>query len=538
MSAPGPPMADSKPMSKQGIAAASTILIGATLLSRLLGFLREVVIADQFGASVRTDAFFVALTVPVLFTDFIKYSVKNSFIPVFSHYRLKKGDSAAWSFAWSYTKLMGVGLLLLSLVLFWRSADIVSLIAPGLSQSSQNLAISLMHLLSFLVLFLGLASILESIYNGFEHFVTPAFAPLALNLSVILAVLLLTSRLGTSGIAAGFLLGAVLQALILTKIFRIGRFSLHGKLRLAEPETRRVLSFGFFIALVHGIWGLYYVLDRMLASSLSDGTISALAFADRLIQLPVGVFVLAISVAALPRMSIFAAQKNYRRVEQICGTGLRVLLFVIIPVTIFFCITRLPLVRILYQRGAFDPAATEMTSGPLLTYSLGLAAFAGQIFLLRVYYAFQDMVTPLVTSLLSLGVKIVLSFLLMKSLGATGIALATSVAATCNTVLLALWLLKKGHITTIMGRWRGFEKLILGWAILGLSSFLAFRYLGDIVLPNQALEDIVRIGGTLVFGSATYLGVTLVLRAEEAKRIQRALSAILKAIPTSFKTDA
>jgi len=507
-------------ISRQGVAKASSILIGATLLSRLFGFLREVVIAERFGASATTDAFFVALTIPVLFSDFIKYSVKNSFVPVFSHYRMNRGDPEAWDFAWRFTRLLGFGFILVALGLFFGSPHLIGLIAPGLSASTQSLAIQLMRFLSFLVILLGLASILESIYNGFEHFVIPAFAPLALNISVILAVIAFADRLGALGIALGLLTGGVLQLFILSKLFRIGRFTFRGGLKLAEPELKRVFTLGLFIALVQGIWGFYYVLDRILASSLPDGSISALAFADRLIQLPVGVFVLALSVAALPRMSISVAQGNYRNLERIFSAGLRLLLFVVVPITMLFCIMRYPLIRVLSQRGSFDLRATTLTVGPLFTYSLGLCAFAAQIFMLRVYFALQDMVTPLLTSLASLLIKIIFSLILMRTFAATGIALATSIAALCNTILLALMLVRKKQLTKIFGSVQGFEKLLAGWVVLGTTSFFAFQYLGRWTLSSQFLADLIRLSGTALLGGLLYLGTMVLLRSEEVRIIR------------------
>jgi putative peptidoglycan lipid II flippase len=494
-------MAKTMQISQQGIAKASIILIFSTMLSRFFGFLREVVIADKFGASATTDAFFVALTIPVL----------------------QSGDSAACSFAWRFTKLLGFAFVLLSLGLYFCSPNLVALIAPGLTESAHNLAVHLMKFLSFLVILLGLTAVLESIYNGFEHFITPAFTPIALNCAVILAVIIYADRLGPLGIVLGFLVGGTLQFLILSRVFRIYRFSFRDKLHIAEPAMRKVFHLGVFIFLVQATWGSYLVVDRILASSLLKGSISALAFADRLIQLPVGVFVLALSIAVLPRMSISVAQKDYRRVERICSAGLRLLLFVIVPISILFCIMRFPLIRVLYQRGSFDANATRLTAGPLLAYSLGLCAFSGQIFILRVYFAFQDTVTPILTGLISLGIKIVLSLVLVRIFAVTGIALATSIAASVNTALLALMLVKKGHVTKVFDRWRSLEKLSLGWLLLGVVSFFVFRSFGHLSVSPQYLADIIQIAGTVILGSLVYIGTMALLRAEEIARIKEAL---------------
>jgi len=516
-------MADHKEISKQGIARATIVLVCATLLSRVFGFFREVVIADQFGASATTDAFFVALTIPVLFADFIKYSVKNSFVPVFSRYRMKYGDPASWRFAWRITRLLTIGLVAVSLGLFFGSSEVISAIAPGLSDSARTLSVQLMRAFSFLVILLGLAAMLESIYNGFEHFIIPAFAPLAMNVSVITAVVLLSKQIGAKGIAVGFLAGGILQVIILSRIFGLGRFTLKGRLEASQKELKKVFNLGFFIALVQGIWGLYYVLDRFLASALADGSISALAFADRLIQLPLGVFVLAISIATLPGLSQAAARKDQERVERICSVSLRLLLFVIIPITVFLCITRYPLIRMIYQRGSFDALATSLTAGPLLAFALGLGAFAAQIFILRVYFALQDVRTPVVTSGVSFLLKIVLSLLLYRSIGATGIALATSLAALCNAFLLGALLKKRGYISTVFGPWSGLDKLIIGWILLSISTLAAFRLLGRLALGDAFLGDAVQVVGAVFTGGTVYLAATVLLRTEEIDRLKGAL---------------
>ena len=504
-------------ISRQGIAKASIILIFATLLSRSFGFLREVVIAGTFGASATTDAFFVALTVPALFSDFVKYSVKNSFVPVFSQYRINHGDEAAWRFAGRFTKLLGLGFILLAVCLFLGSNAIITVIAPGLSLEGHSTAVSLMQYLSFLVVLLGLASVFESIYNSLEHFIVPAFAPLALNSAVIIFVLLCGRSLGALGIAIGMLVGGLLQLLVFSRIARACKISLREKIDLSDRDMGSILHHGAFIFIIHATWGVYLIIDRFLASSLQEGSISALAFADKIIQLPVGVFVLAVSIASLPQMSISVARREYQKVEQICCTGMRFLLFVVVPISIFFCLLRSPLIRILYQRGSFDAVATQLTAGPLFTYALGLCAFAAQIFILRVFFAFQDMKTPLMTGLISLAMKAALSLVFLHLWAVSGIALATSIAAVCNTALLMVMLVRRGHVTSVCGTWRDLRKLVLGWLVLVVAGGAAFRVTGSFSFSSSILRDTVQIGGTVLLGCLVYVGTLILLRAREVK---------------------
>jgi putative peptidoglycan lipid II flippase len=423
------------------ITKAAGIVGTATLLSRILGFIRDVVVAWFFGAGLAADAFFIAFTIPNLLRRlFAEGSLTISFIPVFTECLFKRGREEAFRLARSAWWLLTIVLAAVALLGVLFSPLIVKVIARGFLSSPEkfDLTILLTRIMFPYIFFISLVALAMGILNALGHFAAPALAPVLLNLAMIGSVLLLSPHLAepSKGLAIGVIIGGVLQlALQIPFMVRKG-FHLFVRSPLYHPGIKRIALLMVPAIFGAAVYQMNIVVARLLASYLPEGSVSYLYYADRLVQFPLGVFAIALATAVLPSLSKQAAAKDMEGLRASFSYALRLVFFVSIPAMTGLIILREPIVRLLFQRGAFDLATTHLTAEALLYYAIGLWAFSGVRIVVATFYALQDTKTPVKIAVISLFVNIVLSVLLMGPMRHSGLALATSLASGVNFILL------------------------------------------------------------------------------------------------------
>jgi putative peptidoglycan lipid II flippase len=503
-------------LDKQGIFAATVVMIIATLLSRLLGVVRETVIAFYFGATAATDAYLVAHIFPTLLSSLAVGSIASTLIPVFTEYRIKSGEAEAWRIANAVLVICTVLLLAGIIPVLFFAPVMVRLAAPGLEPETAMLASSLTLLLAPTALFLGLSSLFTAIMHAYRHFMLPAFSVLAISISLIVSVVAFGARLGIAALAIGLLVGTFLQLVLLffplafkKPLFRVSRrdFS-HPGLRKCMLMTLPVLA-GTAAAQIN------MLVDRVLASGLTEGSISSLNFAARIIDLPSAIFTVSLVGAVYPAMAQLATEARSDDLRRTFGKSLRMLWLVIIPAAVGLVVLREPVVRLLFERGAFDTAATQMTTLALAFYAPLLIATAGSALVGRVYFAMQDTLTPLKIGLLSILLNVVLNLILVRYLAHGGLALATSLAATVKLLLLLLKLRHK--FVFLEGRKTAVAtlKILLAALVMGGSVALVYRQAAVIWGGTEILPQVLRLGSAITVGVLVYSALLALLRLEE-----------------------
>ena len=413
----------------------------ATLLSRILGFIRDVVVAWFFGAGLAADAFFMAFTIPNLLRRlFAEGSLTISFVPVFTECLFKRGREEAFRLARSAWWLLTLVLAAVALLGVLFAPLIVKLIAGGFLSSPEkfDLTVLLTRIMFPYIFFISLVALAMGILNALGHFAAPALAPVLLNLTMIASVLLLSPHLAqpSKGLAIGVIIGGVLQlALQIPFMVRNGFHLLVGS-PLYHPAIKRIALLMVPAIFGAAVYQMNIVVSRLLASHLPEGSVSYLYYADRLVQFPLGIFAIAVATAVLPSLSKQAALDDMAGLRLSFSYALKLIFFITIPAMTGLIILREPIVRLLFQRGAFDPATTRLTAEALLYYGLGLWAFSGVRIVVSTFYALQDTKTPVKMAVISLFVNIVLSLLLMRPMRHSGLALATSLASGVNLILL------------------------------------------------------------------------------------------------------
>lgn len=456
----------------KSIAKATGVIGFATLCSRILGFIRDCIIARLFGIYVYAQAFVIAFKIPNLFRDLVGEGAANAaFVPVFSEYALKPKKEEFWEAANVLLNLMLIILMSITILGIVFSPFIVRFIAPGFLSDPQKLEITikLNRILFPYILLVGLTAYSMSILNSLKRFAIPAFAPCILNISIIIFVLIFGE--GIKGLALGVLIGGFLQLAIQIPILYKKGFRFHLVNRLSHPAVKTVGKLMTPRVFSSGIYQLNNFVDSIfgsLGSIVGEGGVAALYFSYRLIQFPLGIFSNALSQAILPAVSIQAVENNYEGLSHTLYWGLRTTFFVMLPASVGLMVLAQPIVSALFGGGKFDFKSVELTAGALFFYCVGLFAYGATKVAQSCFFALKDTVTPTKVAGCALIVNVTLNSILMFPLKLRGLALATSISGVFTFLILFAILKKRlGNFDT-KGLLASFARILLASICMGV----------------------------------------------------------------------
>ncbi|MCD6224319.1 MAG: murein biosynthesis integral membrane protein MurJ [Deltaproteobacteria bacterium] len=439
----------SQPVSEnKKVAKAAGVVGAATLLSRIFGFARDVVIAYFFGAGLSSDAFFVAFRIPNLLRRlFAEGSLSIAFIPVFSEYLANRGREEAFKMARSAMRLLSVILVLAALAGILLSPIIIRVIAPGFIDSPEKLSITILltRIMFPYIFFIGLVALSMGILNVLDHFAAPALAPVFLNFAMICSVFIISPHLENPivGLAIGVIAGGILQLSLQIPFLIKKKFYFWKKTTFFHPGLKKIGLLMLPAIFGAAVYQINILIGTLLASLLPEGSVSYLYYADRLVQFPLGIFAIATATAVLPSLSRQAAANNMKDFKKTFTFAMKLVLFITIPSMIGLIVLREPIVALLFKRGAFSREAVRLTAFALLCYSTGLWAFSSVRIVVSTFYALQDTKTPAKMAVYSIIANLVLGIILMGPLAHGGLALATALSSIFNLGLLLRVLKKK-----------------------------------------------------------------------------------------------
>ncbi len=518
------------------VTRAAGVVGAATLLSRIFGYLRDMVVASFFGAGMTADAFIAAFRIPNLLRRlFGEGSLSLAFVPVFTNAIASGNRKDALHLAVSSLKLLLVCLSVIAVVGVIAAPTIVQVVAPGFSDQPQKMAltVTLTRIMFPYITLVGLVALCMGILNVLGHFAAPAIAPVLLNLAMIGALFGVsrfsdTETVRIVGLAVGVLLGGVLQlALQLPYLVRHGvRF--WQRSGLWHPRMRTVGLLMLPTIFGAAVYQINILVSTLLASLLPEGSVSYLYFADRLVQFPLGIFAQAAATAVLPSFSRQAANGDHAGMGDTFGHAMSLVLFLTIPAMIGLIILREPIVALLFQRGAFDSQATRLTSDALLYYASGMWAFAAVRIVASTFYAMQDTRTPVISATFSIAINILLGMALMGPMKHCGLALATALASIVNLALLVYILRRKLGLI----RWRPIvssgSKTLAASGLMALGVALSSRLFIPHAAATGNLRLLAGIGAGIIGGIAIFCAAAWTLKIPEWQKamamIQRSLN--------------
>jgi putative peptidoglycan lipid II flippase len=505
-----------------GLIRSATLISILTLLSRVLGFLRDMAIAYVLGAGYKADVFFVAFRIPNLFRRlYAEGSLSLPYMPEMGRTHALDDELTFSGIAnnlGGFAVFFYLGLTLLGVTL---APLFVSLLAPGFvgSGAKWHLAVKLTRWLFPYVFCIGVAGFFMALLNTHEHFTAPAAAPSLLNLSM-LALLGLGGYFNLApewALTWGVFLGGILQVVFQFYWARplVVRWSLTRWWR--SPEVSAVLKLLVPTMLGAAVYHFNIFIATLFASFLTVGSISYLYYAERLVQFPLGLFAGAISTSVLPRFTRQAALQEWAAFRQQVVEGLELVWFLTIPAAAGLWVIRFPLVRLLFERGEFNRMSTMMTANALGYFALGLWAVAGSRVLVGAWYALGRAYVTVWTGVGALAINVALSIFLVGSLGHSGLALAISVAAIAN--LLGLFILLRKHLGSIeAGRLLLSSARCLTAAIIMAAVIYA---LARFTFRDEALQGgllVLGLGSWVLAGILIYFGAILMLGLPEGVR--------------------
>ena len=534
------------------VARSAGIVSIAVMFSRVLGLLREVIFAKYFGAGFLYDAYVVAFRIPNVLRDlFAEGALSVAFVKVFTDYQINKGEKEAWRLASLVLNLLAVVMSVICIVGIIFSKQFVGLIADGFSPEKAALATTLTQIMFPFIMLVALAALAMGVLNTKGVFGVPASASTVFNIvSIVIglgvaywlsgggwtesndktAIPDFASQWAIIGMAIGTLLGGAAQFLMqIPSLIRVG-FRFSPVLSFADEGVRKVMALmgpaiiGTSAVQVNVMINTYFVAGI-------DGANSWLSYSFRLMQLPIGVFGVAVGTAAIPVMSRLASEGKIKDLRDTISSSMNLVFLLTLPSACGLIILGEPIVRMIYERGKFDAMDTSMTASALAGYSVGLTGYAAIKILSPAFYALNDAKTPMIIALASIGVNLIGSYFLREWLsqygvtpetphgyGHVGVALATSIVALVNFFALALIL--RGRLKRLNGRniIFSFLKIAAASAIMSVAAYTSYHALlghyGSATLMLRIVEAFVPIAA----GAVSFVIAAKLLRVAELEQ--------------------
>ncbi len=469
--------------------SAGTVSI-AVMCSRVLGLVREQIFAGMFGAGLAYDAFVVAFRIPNLLRDlFAEGALSAAFITVFTDYDTNRSKEETWQLASNVLVFFAVLLSLLTLLGIFFAAPLVNLFASDYSaiEGKLELTILLTKIMQPFLIFISLAAVVMGILNSKGKFFVPAMASAFFNLGSIVggvSLALILPKFGQPaivGMAIGTLLGGLLQlSMQFPTLFRCG-FKFTPRLRIKDPGLKRIIT--LMIPAIIGLspTQINIIINTKFASSCIEGSVSWLNYAFRLVQLPIGVFGVALSIAAMPVLARHAAKKDISGMKETMVSSLTMVFSLTIPATIGLILLAEPIIHVIFERGAFTAFDTVATANTLIFYAIGLFAYSSNKILVPVFYALEDTKYPMLASFLAVGTNLLIVTLTIDSFQHLAIAFSVSCSMILNFLFLSIVLYIKtgGYSVSYLARALG--KIMLAGAAMAAFLFWSRTFFAELL---------------------------------------------------------
>ena len=520
---------------EKSVSRAAGVVGFYTFLSRILGLIRDMVLAALFGSGMAADAFFVAFRIPNLLRRlFAEGSLTISFIPVFTEYLTTRTKKDAFNLARIVLTLLALSLVIVTVLGVLFSPWIVRIQAFGFGGSGvkYDLTVLLTRITFPYIFFISIVAFFMGVLNSLRHFASPAAAPIFLNVGIIGAAYFISPTLPDPivGVAVGVLIGGILQVCLQIPWIVKKGLKLFPQWQPGHPAVKKIGLLMLPAIFGSAVYQLNSYIGTLLASFLAEGSVSWLYYADRLVQFPLGVFAIAISTAALPSLSTQAAKKDLEQFGDILTHALRMVFFITLPAMVGLIILGKPIIRILLERGAFDATSTLMTNRALICYALGLLAFSGIRVMVSAFYALQDTKTPVKIAVVAFLTNLTLSLILMGPLKHGGLALALSLASSLQFCLLVIFLKRKVHVVNLRPVMISALKCAFAAVVMGSGVFYVYSRWLTANSGSGFWSMSVDLAGIIGIGVVLYFVLARILRCRELGSLWDIFSPIIRRV--------
>ncbi len=495
-----------------------------TIVSKIIGFAREIILSYFYGASIVSDAYLISITIPSTIFGFILVGIIASYIPMHSKISENTGEAEANKFT---NNVINILLLLSTIVIvisYVFAGKIVSIFASGFEGYAYDLTIKFTRISLLAIYFTGLVSVFSGHLQMKGNYIIPALIGFPLNLFILISILL-SKVTNIYMLSFGYVIAVASQLVLLIPFVLKSGYVHKLTIRFKDENIIKLLKMSLPVIIGTSVNQINVLVDRTLASQITVGGISALNYANRLGGFIQGIFVSSIVTVLYPTISKMSAGKNSKNLKKSLNSSMVSIMLLVVPATFGFMLFSHEIISLLFGRGAFDVKATQLTSSALFYYSFGMTGIGLREITSRFFYSMHDTKTPMINAAIGMVLNILLNFILSKYLGIGGLALATSISATITLILMLITLRKKVGPLGLISTFNAFVKIVFASIIMGL---LAKKLLLFMMGSGFNLNSSLII--SIILGAFIYMIIILFMRIEE-------MDVIIKSIRKKFTTE-
>lgn len=487
------------------------------MLSKLLGFARELVLSYFYGISDISDIYLMSISIPTAIFGFVATGISTAFIPIYSTIENKKGTMEADNYTGNLVNIMMITCSVLTVLGIIFTEKLIGIFIYGFVGETLHIAIQFTRISLITMYFIGLVLIFSSYLQLKGDYYIFALSGIPLNLIYIFSIFV-SIKSNIYIMAIGGLLAIVLQFAFMVPFIKRRGYKHTKLINLTDSNIKKVLYMALPMVLGVSVNQINILIDKIFASNVTIGGISALNYADKLNDFILGLFVMSVITVTYPMMSKMLAEKSLEEFSKTITETINLVNLLVVPTSIGIMMFSKEIVILLYNRGAFTISAVNMTTGVLYYYFIGILGIGLVQVLYRVFYSFQDTKTPMVNAVLSILINIILNIVLSKLMGLNGIALATSISALLSAILLFYNLKKRLDITIEIKKMSStFTKALLASIIMGLAIRFMYTRLYRIISENISLVLVI------IMGFAIYSIIIYFMRIEEIENLVQSI---------------
>lgn len=489
-------------------------LMVVTMLSKVVGFARELVLGYFYGTSAYSDIYITAMNIPLVVFAAIGTALATTFIPLYHEALEEGGKNGALRFSNNIISIVSILSILLAILGYIFAEPLVKLFAMNFTGEKLELTIYFVRVMIIGILFIGLSNIMTSYLQIQGDFTIPGMIAFPNNIIIIISIIMSAIMKNIDILAIGGLLGMVSQFLFQVPFAIKKGYKFKPVINLKDKYLKKMLWLVLPVFIGVAVSQVNTMVDRSLASGLGDGVITALNNANRLNGFVLGLFIATLGAVIYPTLSKLSNENNQEKFAESVATSVNCVNLVALPTTVGAIVLATPVVRILFQRGAFDETSTALTATALVFYSVGMVGVGLRDILGKVFYSLKDTKTPMINGIIAVILNIVLNIALVKVMGHGGLALATSLSAIICILLLFGSLKKKiGYYGQDKIK-STFLKSLISSLIMGVVTYFVYKFLSG-MLGLGFIQEAISLGVSVAIGTIVYAILVVVLKVEE-----------------------
>lgn len=500
------------------VAKTTILLMIITMLSKVLGFIREIILMNFYGLSYYSDVYITTMNIPIVMFAGIGTALATTFIPIYYEVYQEEGEKKSLEFVNNVFNIIIIITLALSILGFIFAKEIIGIFAIGFKDEKLILAIKFIRVMIVGIVFIAAKSIITAYLQIKDNFKIPGLIGLPYNIIIIISIVL--SVKGNIYILAIGTLLAMLSQFMFQLPFAI-KYGYKYKfyININDKNLKKMIHLVMPVFIGVAVTQINVMIDRTIASTLGEGSIAALNSANRLNEFVMGMFIATLASVIYPMLSKASSNKDNKVFFNSIKKSINSVVILVTPISIGAIVLANPIVKLLFERGAFDSNSTKMTSIALMFYSVGMLAFGIREILNKVFYSMQDTKTPMINGALSILINIIFNIILSRSMGYAGLAFATSISAIVCVILLFINLKRKiGYfeqdkiIKTII-------KTIIAAIIMGIITYYSYNVLNNI-LGNDFIVEVISLLAAVTIGAIMYGVLIILFKVEEINLIK------------------